>query len=81
MTAGTTYVASYFAPNGGYADDSGYFASSGVHNPPLNAPQSSAVSGGNGVYSYGSSPGFPSSTYNATNYWVDVVFTATAPYR
>jgi methionine-rich copper-binding protein CopC len=74
VTAGTTYVASYFAPNGGYANDSGYFASSGVLNIPLYAPQSSAVSGGNGVYSYGSSPAFPSSTYNATNYWVDVVF-------
>ena len=30
VTAGTTYVASYLAPNGGYADDSNYFASSGV---------------------------------------------------
>ena len=79
VTAGTTYVASYLAPNGGYADDSGYFANSGVINPPLEAPQSSAVSGGNGRYSYGSSPGLPSSTYNASNYWVDVVFTATAP--
>jgi hypothetical protein len=28
----------------------------------------------NGVYSYGSSSGFPSSSYNATNYWVDVLF-------
>jgi hypothetical protein len=36
---------------------------------------SSAVSGGNGVYLYGSSPAFPTDTYNATNYWVDVVFT------
>jgi hypothetical protein len=29
--------------------------------------------GGNGVYRYGAS-GFPSSSYHATNYWVDVVF-------
>ena len=78
VTAGTTYVASYFAPNGGYADNSAYFTSSGVFNSPLYAPPSSAVSGGNGVYSYGSSPGFPSSTYNASNYWVDIIFSPTS---
>jgi hypothetical protein len=77
VTAGTVYVASYFAPNGGYADNSGYFTNSSVINLPLDAPQSSAVSGGNGVYSYGSSPGVPTSTYNGSNYWVDVVFTPT----
>jgi hypothetical protein len=75
VTAGTTYVASYFAPNGGYANDSAAFANAGVDNPPLHALQSS-VSGGNGVYAYGNSPSFPASTFNATNYWVDVVFTA-----
>ena len=75
VMAGTTYIASYFAPNGGYAYDGGAFANAGIDNPPLHALQSS-VSGGNGVYDYGSSPGFPASTYNATNYWVDVVFTA-----
>jgi methionine-rich copper-binding protein CopC len=74
VTAGTTYVASYFAPNGGYAYNSGAFASSGVDNPPLHA-LSSPASGGDGVYVYGSTPAFPSSTFNGTNYWVDVVFT------
>ena len=33
------------------------------------------VSGGNGVYDYGSVSTFPNSTFQATNYWVDVVFT------
>ncbi len=75
VTAGTTYVASYLAPNGGYSVDSAYFASTGVTNGPLTAPQSSAVSLGNGVYIYGSSLTLPNNTYNATNYWVDVVFT------
>jgi hypothetical protein len=75
VTAGTTYVASYLAPSGGYSVDSAYFASNGVTNGPLTAPQSSAVSLGNGVYTYASSLAFPSGTYNATNYWVDVVFT------
>ena len=27
-----------------------------------------------GVYSYGAAGSFPSSTYAASNYWVDVVF-------
>ena len=75
VTAGTTYVASYLAPSGDYSIDSAYFASNGVTNGPLTAPQSSAVSPGNGLYGYGGSLTFPSNTYNATNYWVDVVFT------
>jgi hypothetical protein len=78
VSANTTYVASYFAPNGGYAYTAGGFADSGVSNGPLTAPQSSAVSGGNGVYNYSGSPSFPSSTYNSNNYWVDVVFTQPA---
>jgi hypothetical protein len=75
VTAGTIYVASYFAPNGEYSYDSGTFTSSGVNNPPLDAPQSSAVSGGNGVYAYGGAPVFPTNTYGGTNYWVDPIFT------
>jgi hypothetical protein len=75
VTAGTTYVASYLAPHGGYSVDAAAFANAGVTNGPLTAPQSSAVSGGNGLYGYSSSPAFPNSSYNATNYWVDVVFT------
>ena len=75
VTAGTTYVASYFAPNGGYSVNSAYFANTGLTNGPLTAPQSSAVTDGNGVYAYAGSPAFPTGSYNATNYWVDVVFT------
>lgn len=75
VTAGTTYVASYLAPSGGYSVDPAYFAGNGVTNGPLTAPQSSAVGLGNGLYSYAGSVAFPSNTYNATNYWVDVVFT------
>jgi Domain of unknown function (DUF4082)/Bacterial Ig-like domain/Bacterial Ig domain len=70
VTAGTTYIASYLAPNGGYADDSGGLASA-----VLNVPLTALASGG--VYAYGSSSTFPSNTYNSSNYWVDVVFTAT----
>jgi hypothetical protein len=78
ITANTTYVASYHTSSGFYAADEGYFASSGTDRPPLHA-LSSATSGGNGVYQYGPGPGgFPAQTFNATNYWVDVVFNTTA---
>jgi methionine-rich copper-binding protein CopC len=73
VTVNTTYVASYYAPNGHYAADEGYFANSGVTNSPLTALRN-GVDGGNGVYRYGSGGGFPNSTFNSTNYWVDLVF-------
>jgi hypothetical protein len=71
ITAGTTYVASYHT-SGFYSADGNYFANA-LTNGPLTAPSSSA-SGGNGLYAYGSASVFPANTYNATNYWVDVVF-------
>src|SRR5262249_1640773 len=37
ISANTTYVASYHAPNGHYAEDDNSFTASGVHNPPLRA--------------------------------------------
>ena len=73
ITAGTVYVASYLAPNGRYAGDSGYFNSTGVDNPPLHALRS-GQSGGNGVYAYGTTSTFPTNSFKAANYWVDVVF-------
>ncbi len=78
ITANTTYVVSYFAPQGHFSYDSNYFASSGVDNAPLHA-LSNALAGGNGVYRYGPTGGFPADTFQATNYWVDVVFTTTPP--
>ena len=58
VTANTVYVASYLAPNGRYAGDNSYFATAGVDNPPLHALQN-GVSGGNGVYAYGSTTQLP----------------------
>ena len=74
VTANTTYVASYFAPKGHYSADSGFFANAGVDNSPLHALQD-GLDGANGVYSYGSASSFPTSTFQSSNYWVDVVFT------
>jgi hypothetical protein len=74
ITAGTTYVVSYYAPVGRYAFDGGFFATTGVDNGPLHALRS-GVDGANGVYRYGSGGGFPSNSWESSNYWVDVVFT------
>jgi hypothetical protein len=67
VTAGTTYVASYFTSTGHYA-----FTSSGLSSPVTNGPLTALASGG--VYGYGSANAFPSNSYNASNYWVDVVY-------
>ena len=73
ITAGTTYIASYVDPNGHYSYDA-QTLSSAVTNGPLTAPASSSLAYGNDVYTYGSTPTFPTSTYNADNFWVDVLF-------
>src|SRR5208282_4771994 len=38
ITPNTTYVAAYLAPNGEYSVTTGGFATTGVSNPPLQAP-------------------------------------------
>jgi len=73
ITASTTYLVSYFAPQGRYAHDPGYFASTGVDSPPLHALQD-GVDGGNGVFLHSETGGFPSDTSMSANYYVDVVF-------
>jgi len=77
ITAGTTYVAGYLAPSGHYSATSSAFSSAEVANRPLHAPANS--SSANGVYAYSSSSVFPTSSFNATNYYVDVLFAPTPP--
>ena len=79
VTKNTTYVASYFTTAGHYAADSGYFTSSGVDSGPLHA-LANGVDGQNGVYDYGSSTLFPTSSFNAANYWIDAVYLPTTTY-
>ncbi|WP_315926631.1 DUF4082 domain-containing protein [Mesorhizobium sp. SP-1A] len=71
ISASTTYVASYHS-NGHYAADANYFTTAHTSGS-LTAPASGS-SGGNGVYAYGSSSLFPNQSYNAANYWVDVLY-------
>jgi hypothetical protein len=71
IAANTVYLADYFNPNGHYAGDVNAFTTQ-FDNAPLHAV--ATASGGNGRYIYtGTPPAFPDSTYNAGNYWVDVV--------
>ncbi len=70
IAAGTTYVISYHTNVGFYSVDGGYF-NSPVDNAPLHGVGNGTSA--NGVYMYGGSQ-FPNQSYNASNYWVDVVF-------
>ena len=71
VTAGVTYVASYYAPNGRYSVDPGYFHAGDAGTGPVRAIGNATSS--NGVFNAGG-PGFPTGSYNAGNYWIDVVF-------
>jgi hypothetical protein len=78
VTAGTTYVVSYYDPKGHYSVTTNGFAS-GVSAPPLYALATGSAPNGNGLFVYGSAPAFPTSTFNASNYFVDAVFNASPP--
>lgn len=79
ISANTTYIASYHTVSGNYSVDENYFASNGVDSPPLQA-LANGEDGSNGVYTYSAASSFPTATFNASNYWVDVVFeTSTGP--
>jgi hypothetical protein len=71
ISAGTTYVAGYFDPSGHYSEtEDGLVV--GIENPPLTALANGTSA--NGVYAYSSTSTFPSSTWESTNYSVDVLF-------
>jgi Domain of unknown function (DUF4082) len=70
ITAGTTYIASVHTVE--YAWNANYFTVA-VSVPPLTTPINA------GVYIYGTASAFPSGTYQASNYFVDVLFLPGAP--
>ena len=74
IQANTTYVVSVHFPNGQYPSNVNYFTS------PHTAYPLTALGNGsdNGLYKYGSSTVFPTSSYSASNYWVDVIFTTSS---
>jgi hypothetical protein len=67
LTAGTSYVVSYYAPRGGYSVTEGDLrAAKSLNGFTLKASA--------GVYSYSSSRRMPVNTYKGSNYLADVVF-------
>ncbi|UZE48052.1 DUF4082 domain-containing protein [Rhodopseudomonas sp. P2A-2r] len=73
LTAGVTYIASYHT-DGNYSADPGFFADS--HTSGLLIAPASTSGSANGLYAYGSASLFPTSSFNATGYGVDVLFKA-----
>ena len=76
INANTTYVVSLFSPSGHYAANAPYFTSP-VVNGPLRA-LANGEDGPNGLYRYSATSVFPNSSFNSSNYWVDVVFSTGA---
>ncbi len=74
VTAGTTYIVSYLAPNGHYSFTASGFSAM-VSAPPLYALASGVTPNGNGLFVYGSTSAFPTSSFQADNYYVDPIFT------
>ncbi len=72
VTAGTTYVVSYFSASGDYVGTNNYFAQQAgngfVHG------LADGLDGPNGLYQYTLAPAFPTQTFQKSNYWADVVF-------
>jgi hypothetical protein len=77
IKANTIYVVSYYSPHGDFVFSNNYFTSN-VINGPITALASTA-SQLNGVYAYGSSSTFPTQSYQARNFWADVIFSSSAP--
>ena len=65
VSAGSTYTISYHTTE--YPWDAGFF-SSPITSGNLSAPANA------GVYAYGDSPTYPTESWDASNYWVDVLF-------
>lgn len=76
ISANTVYVASYHTNTGHYSADQNYFNGKGVDTPPLHA-LANGVSGNSGVFAYGATSAFPNQGWNSSNYWVDVMYSAT----
>lgn len=79
VTAGKYYTASYYAPTGKYVYTHNYFTTA-VNNYPLVAPDSTTAQAdgfaGNGVFTQSAGDSYPGSSFQSSNYWVDVTFRA-----
>jgi hypothetical protein len=72
LSAGTTYVVSYYSPYGRYTATEWFTGAS--KSSSLSVPSHNA-----GVYTYGAMSSFPTSTWHSSQYWVDLAFTPGTP--
>jgi hypothetical protein len=86
ITANTVYVASYYSPTGTYSVTDHGFQDSIVNGPLTGVMENDPEGDGpNGGYIYNTDgvnpPSYPANTFfgHASNYWVDVKYTATPP--
>lgn len=73
IQANTTYVVSYFAPQGRFSINSGYFSATAHTAGPLTGLKN-GTDGANSIYAYTGSSAFPTNASSSDNYWVDVTF-------
>ena len=79
VAANTTYVAAVFMPNGHYSTTKSVFANQAVAAHMITAPQSTSTTP-NGVYVLSTSLKFPTVSFGAVNYFIDVNYaTLNAP--
>lgn len=71
VEAAVPYVASYSAPVGGFSQDVNFFTTSAGSSPIRGLASTAAAP--NGLYATATGA-FPTRSYSASNYWVDVVF-------
>ncbi|MGV8849597.1 MAG: DUF4082 domain-containing protein [Propionibacteriaceae bacterium] len=69
LSAGTTYVVSYHSPYGRYTATEWFTGASA-------SPNLSVASSNVGVFAYGSKSAFPTLSWHASQYWVDLTFSA-----
>nr|WP_246378118.1 DUF4082 domain-containing protein [Nocardioides ginsengisegetis] len=70
VTAGATYVVSYYAPQGHFSSTPGFL------NTAFTSGDLTARGTSNGLYTYGTGGGFPTTATAGTNFFVDVVYAA-----
>lgn len=77
LTSGTNYKAAIFENTGNffYSGTPHYWdtgpGAGGITNGPLSAPANSGADGGQDTFTNSSSLSYPSTSFNAANYWVD----------
>jgi hypothetical protein len=81
VSVGVVYVVSVFMPSGFYSATNNYF--NGVPPPYRNHIQllsdAAAQPPGNGLFIQNATSAFPTGSFQATNYWVDVDYSMTFP--